>query len=223
MYFYFNQLLAYMERWTYSGLYYFTCGQHLFIHQIQKPAYRLWNLLYPPADVVERDTFALENNNKFIVTRHKKYCPVLEDYRHYDVVCGEGSVLNSVQTSPKISNVRFLDMELTFKDIDEMECSLSLHSPTRNYYMVGNTICSDFIHYFMQKYHPDVLEKYALTEPFEYTLTLVDHNVKVTVLTEKDSIVLKEYDYDVTLDKDDEDKLGNGNSVGEERADIKND
>jgi hypothetical protein len=154
-------------------------------------------------DEVRREVVPLSNNNKFIITRHKKFCPVLEDYKHYDMVCGEGCILGLKQSCyPQISNVRFLDMELAFKDIDEMECSLSLHSPTRNYYMVGNKICSDFIHYFMQKYHPDVLEKYALTEPFEYTLTLVDHNVNVTVLTEKDSIVLKEYDYDVNLFED---------------------
>ena len=203
MLFYLDKLTTLIEGWTYNALYYFTCGQHVFIHRLQKPAYRLWNLLYPPADVVERNDFSLENNNKFIVTRHKKYCPVLEDYKHYDVVSGEGSVVGPASAHPKISNVRFLDMELIFKDIDEMECSLSLHSPTRNYYMVGNKICSDFIHYFMKTYHADVLKKYNLTEPFEYTLTLVDHNVNVVVLTEKDSIVLKEYDYDVTLDNDD--------------------
>ena len=202
MFFYFNQLLGYVNSWTYSGLYYFTCSQHLFLNWVQKPGYRVWNYLCPPVDKVRREVIPLSNNNKFIVTRHQKYCPVLEDYKHYDHVCCENSVLTCATTTPQISNVRFLDMELTFKDIDEMECSLSLHSPTHNYYIVGNKICSDFIHYFMQKYHPDVLEKYALAEPFEYTLTLVDHNVNVTVLTEKDSIVLKEFDYDVNLFED---------------------
>ncbi len=209
MFFYFNQLLAYVESWTYDGLYYFTCCQHFFFNWVQKPGYRAWNYICPPSDVVSRETFDLENNNKLIITRHKKFFPGVEAYRHYDMVCGVSSVLGHIRDEPKISNVRFLDMELIFKDIDELECSLSLHSPTRNYYMVGNKICSDFIHYFMRKYHADVLEKYNLTEPFQYTLTLVDHNVNVTVLTERDSILLKEYDYDVSLHQDFDDILEN--------------
>ena len=78
-----------------------------------------------------------------------------------------------------------------------IEHSIALKFPLRNYYVVGNKINADFIHYFMNTYHKDIMERYDLTAPYKYTMTVIDHNTKIEILNDNDAIVFNEHDYTI--------------------------
>ena len=78
-----------------------------------------------------------------------------------------------------------------------IEHSIALKFPLRNYYVVGNKINADFIHYFMNTYHKDIVERYDLTAPYKYTMTVIDHNTKIEILNDNDAIVFNEHDYTI--------------------------
>ena len=222
---FFNYIPAYITNWVttlaYNLVYFVSWGQLLFIQHVQKPSTRLWNTVYLPTDNVVVEGYfpsGLSGSNNLQIKRFKKYCPIEEKYTMWDMV----RQTDSTTDEPTSSNVRFLDMELHFtsNNNEDVEHSIALFTPTRNYYVVGNKICSTFIDYFMHTYHKDFVDQHDLTLPLKYTLTIVDHNINMVTLTEKDAIVLKEYDYSVltsdsTLFKDD-DSVSSADGFGAE-------
>ncbi|MDA9072447.1 hypothetical protein N9K75_01080 [bacterium] len=213
----FYYLKALVEQWSYSLIYYATCAQFLFTENVKKPTYRILNFISPPKDnelhlqfckktkqltITTYDSQITppnhnENDNLYII-RHQHYCPIKEYYKNSDLFFKKKPE-NKVQ--PTLSNIRFLEIELSFrttdKNKDQLKKSISLYSPIYNYYMVGNIICSDFIDYFIHTHHPDWIQRYSLILPLQYTMILLDHNVKMNSLTHKDAILLKPYDYEI--------------------------
>jgi len=166
-----------------------------------------------------------ENKDTFKIVRHQKYCPIADTHSYLDVISNDDNDSDGNKTSePIMANVKFMDIELVFhqkvnddkgddnNDDDDgdgdaknddneithvIEHSIALKFPLRNYYVVGNKINADFIHYFMNTYHKDVVERYDLTAPYKYTMTVIDHNTKIEILNDKDAIVFNEHDYTI--------------------------
>lgn len=199
-----HSLVHYLTDISYNLIYFVSWGQILFQKYIHKPAYNVWTMLYPPVlSNVDYDVYKTKDNQSILISRHKTYCPVAQEYQFMDRIYKETNPSTELIQEPVPSKVRFLDLEFQFKlksnqhHANEVEHSISLFSPNYNYYVVGNTICSNFIEYFIHTHHPELITSHELELPLQYTLTVVDHNINVVSLTEKEALVLTETDYKV--------------------------
>jgi hypothetical protein len=80
-----------------------------------------------------------------------------------------------------------------FVDSKAKSYSIKLANDSENYYVIGNKINRFIICYLLKKQHGIVCDD--LTE--NYVLEIIDQNVNMKTLTEKDEIILNETDYKV--------------------------
>jgi len=80
-----------------------------------------------------------------------------------------------------------------FVDCKEKSYPVKLSNDSENYYVIGNKINRLIICYLLKKQHGIVCDEITR----EYTLELIDHNVNMKTLTEKDEIILNETDYKI--------------------------
>lgn len=94
----------------------------------------------------------------------------------------------------EVSNVRFLAiyLKLTVSNSHIIE----LFNNDANYYVVGNKLDSKFFKYYL---HNVLNIKVDNESPFEYKLEIMDHNVNMIYVNEKQSILIQKDDYDISL------------------------
>lgn len=91
------------------------------------------------------------------------------------------------------SNITFISLELHY---DNNTYPIFLKTARYNYYIVNNKLNANFFKYYLITNHSDMFsDGFKENEAFEYTLTLIDHNVNVIELTNKQYIVFLENDY----------------------------
>jgi hypothetical protein len=69
---------------------------------------------------------------------------------------------------------------------------IKLSSSTENYYVVGNGITAPMISYLLKKQHNEILEKGSC-----YELTIIDQDINVRMINEKEVIVFQEKAYHI--------------------------
>ena len=94
----------------------------------------------------------------------------------------------------EVSDIRFLALYLKH-NLSENHI-IDLYNNSANYYVVGNKLDSDFFKYYLH----DVLNvKLDNDKPFEYKLELMDQNVNMIYVNEKESIVIEKDGYKILL------------------------
>lgn len=105
-----------------------------------------------------------------------------------------GSPVFPLNYSYSLCNFSFISINVKlFVDCKEKSYAVKLVNDSENYYVVGNKINRLIICYLLKKQHDIVRDD--LTE--KYVLDLIDHNVNMLSITEKDEIILNENDYKV--------------------------
>ena len=88
----------------------------------------------------------------------------------------------------------FMSIQVVFEnDHTKTAHNIALHTNEYNYYVSGNVINSNFIMYYCK--HVLGIEDKQVTSPLCYSLTLVDTNINVFTICEKDEIVFAEDTY----------------------------
>ena len=90
-----------------------------------------------------------------------------------------------------LSTINFMFVELEYKSEQYM---ISLKSKEFNYYVVNNILDEIFF-----KYYANTILKIPTTEPFDYKVTIIDHNVNTITLLPGQTLVFKEDDYNLLL------------------------
>jgi hypothetical protein len=94
----------------------------------------------------------------------------------------------------EVSNVRFLAiyLKLTVSNSHIIE----LFNNDANYYVVGNKLDSKFFKYYL---HNVLNIKVDNESPFEYKLEIMDHNVNMIYVNEKQNILIEKDGYEISL------------------------
>ncbi len=95
----------------------------------------------------------------------------------------------------ELSNIKFI---ACYVKQDDISYTLDLCKDNTNYYIVGNVINCAFIKYYLKNVLNVTIDNNI---PFKYTLEIMDHNVNMIYLTEKDDIVIHKDDYIVNNSK----------------------
>ena len=90
----------------------------------------------------------------------------------------------------EISDIQFLSLYL--KTNDEKTHIIELFNSYANYYVVNNKLDSNFFKYYLKNVLNIIFDS-----PFVYTLELMDQNVSMVYLNEKQSIVIKKDKYEI--------------------------
>jgi hypothetical protein len=77
--------------------------------------------------------------------------------------------------------------------INNKKYKLHLHNEKENYYLVNNKINSMFICYLLKKQHGIDIDSFDI----KYTLEIMDHNINIKTITEKEEIIFNKKDYTV--------------------------
>lgn len=153
-----------------------------------------------------RSTISLLDHTDFL----KEYY-VVEEQNHYYVVniileedktnkiVFQNAIMNDNKLVNTCSNVQFISLCLQVKGIME---PIEMHLKTEdvNYYMVTNKIDKHFVYYYV-KYHAKINYCSSFTY-FTYILEVMDNNVNIFTITEKDSIYIDEDTYLLHLHKE---------------------
>ena len=95
------------------------------------------------------------------------------------------------ELSYELSNIRFIALYLEY---DDKTYSIDLHNNNNNNYIIGNVLNSAFY----KDYLTNVLNiSIDNNKPFLYELELMDHNVSMVCLNEKQSIIIEKDDYKI--------------------------
>ena len=104
---------------------------------------------------------------------YTEFPQILDDYKH--------------------STIKFFSIELEYKDTIH---SIELTNENYNHYIVNNVLNKEFFKYYLT----NVLNIEIDKNTFDYKLSIIDHNVNVVELTQTDSLVIKENDYELIID-----------------------
>jgi hypothetical protein len=94
-------------------------------------------------------------------------------------------------TSKPIEKTSYAFISIIVKIPGKGSYPLKFYSERENYYVVGNKINCLFIAYLLFQQYNLIIDRY----PFNYEIELIDNNVKILFLTEKNTIILNENDY----------------------------
>jgi len=116
------------------------------------------------------------------------------------IVLGFGSNVIDNKIRNKCSNIHFISLSVNVDDLIE-PIEIRLKTNEYNYYMVSNNIDKYFIYYYL-KYHTYCISDCLCFDDFKYTLEVMDNNVNMFTITEKDSIYIDKDIYIVNIFKD---------------------
>lgn len=126
-----------------------------------------------------------------------KYVPTA----HYDLVivsdlCENGrenivtfSKTPFINSNYELSDIQFFALYLKHNDNNHI---INLCEGNKNYYVVGNIINSAFLKYYLINVLKVTIDT---SKPFVYTLEVMDHNVSMIYLDEKQSIMIQKDGY----------------------------
>ena len=90
----------------------------------------------------------------------------------------------------KLSNINFMMIEL---EHENEKHPITLKNDTYNYYIVNNCLNQNFFKYYLK----NVLKVPINEDNFDYTVTIIDHNVNMLTLLPHQHIVFNEHDYTI--------------------------
>jgi len=110
---------------------------------------------------------------------------IIRDYDSFALKC-----LNESQNIEyNEAGYKFIMFEII---INEIEISIDLTTEKYNYLIIDNIFDSNFIKYFLKKYHNNIYNKLSNDDISCYKIKLIDHNINVLEFTNKPVIVCKE-------------------------------
>jgi hypothetical protein len=123
---------------------------------------------------------------------YTEFPQILDDYKH--------------------STIKFFSVELEYKDTIH---SIELTNENYNHYIVNNVLNKHFFKYYLT----NVLNIEIDKNTFDYKLSVIDHNVNIVELTQNDSLIIKENNYELIIDlteSDESDELSKERSVSDD-------
>ena len=129
-----------------------------------------------------KDTFDLiivsdkkDESNQINYIHYTEFPQILDDYKH--------------------STIKFFSVELEYKDTIH---SIELTNENYNHYIVNNVLNKHFFKYYLT----NVLNIEIDKNTFDYKLSVIDHNVNIVELTQNDSLIIKENNYELIIESD---------------------
>jgi len=149
----------------------------------------------------------LENKDTFdlIIVSDKKDGSEQINYIHY-------TEFPQILDDYKHSTIKFFSVELEYKEAIH---SIELTNENYNHYIVNNVLNKVFFKYYLT----NVLNIEIDKNIFDYKLVVIDHNVNVVELTQNDSLIIKENNYELIIDlteSDETDELSKERSVSDD-------
>ena len=146
----------------------------------------------------------LENKDTFdlIIVSDKKDESEQMNYIHY-------TEFPQILDDYKHSNIKFFSVELEYKDTIH---SIELTNEIYNHYIVNNVLNKHFFKYYLT----NVLNIEIDKNTFDYKLSVIDHNVNIVELTQNDSLIIKENNYELIIDLTESDELFKERSVSDD-------
>ena len=137
----------------------------------------------------------LENKDTFdlIIVSDKKDGSEQINYIHY-------TEFPQILDDYKHSTIKFFSVELEYKDTIH---SIELTNENYNHYIVNNVLNKHFFKYYLI----NVLNIEIDKNTFDYKLSVIDHNVNIVELTQNDSLIIKENNYELIIDLTESDEL----------------
>ena len=126
---------------------------------------------------------------------YTEFPQILDDYKH--------------------STIKFFSIELEYKDTIH---SIELTNENYNHYIVNNVLNKEFFKYYLT----NVLNIEIDKNTFDYKLSIIDHNVNVVELTQNDSLVIKENNYELIIDLTESNELSKENDETNKESDETN-
>ena len=120
---------------------------------------------------------------------YTEFPQILDDYKH--------------------STIKFFSVELEYKDTIH---SIELTNENYNHYIVNNVLNKAFFKYYLT----NVLNIEIDKNTFDYKLSVIDHNVNIVELTQNDSLIIKENNYELIIDLTESDELIKERSVSDD-------
>jgi hypothetical protein len=93
--------------------------------------------------------------------------------------------------SYELSNIKFIALYLKH---DDKTYSIDLYHNSNNNYIIGNVFNNAFFKYYLTNVLNIIIDN---SKPFLYELELMDHNVSMVCLNEKQSIIIEKDDYKI--------------------------
>jgi len=90
----------------------------------------------------------------------------------------------------KLSKINFMDVNIEYNGTNY---KIELKNNGSNYYIVNNSLNKNFFKYYLNS----VLKVHVNEYNFDYTLSIIDHNVNFITLLPNKYIILNEDDYDI--------------------------
>lgn len=90
--------------------------------------------------------------------------------------------------------------------INDISISVDMTTEKYNYLIIDNVFDSNFIKYFLKKYHNNIYNKLSDNDLSSYKIKIIDHNINVLEFTNKPVIICREKG--ITYLNNDEDKDG---------------
>ena len=146
-------------------------------------------------DSLDIVSWKLENKDNFdlIIVSDKKDGSEQINYIHY-------TEFPQILDDYKHSTIKFFSVELEYKDTIH---SIELTNENYNHYIVNNVLNKDFFKYYLT----NVLNIEIDKNTFDYKLSVIDHNVNIVELTQNDSLIIKENNYELIIDLTESDEL----------------
>jgi hypothetical protein len=129
-------------------------------------------------------------------------------YVLYDKTSEENDYINKVIFTEfpktldyKESKINFMMIEL---EHENEKHSIVLKNKEHNYYIVNNSLNQNFFKYYLQ----NVLKVPINKDNFDYTVTIIDHNVNMITILPHQHLVFNEHDYTIhTIDNNDNNEI----------------
>lgn len=137
-------------------------------------------------------------NNVILSDEFPEYDFILYEVQHdtinYLVRFNDINEIKGINTNdeyiPEISSTQFLSVEVNVNDT-----KYKVKTDDFNWYVIGNVLFDiDFIHWYLFKYYDLDINKLENTN---YTICLIDNNVKILTLTPESKIIIYEDSYEV--------------------------
>jgi len=163
------------------------------------------NYNYTNSDIQQNTDFCIysdynnenEVTNKIIIRDYENFVK-----KHWNLI--ENQNQNQSQNVDYCeAGYKFIMFEIIINDIS---ISVDMTTEKYNYLIIDNVFDSNFIKYFLKKYHNNIYNKLSDNDLSSYKIKIIDHNINVLEFTNKPVIICREKG--ITYLNNDEDKDG---------------
>jgi len=134
------------------------------------------------------------NYNLIIMSLLEKQRETENNSKQYDMIIFTIKNMSDFKnvTKYEVSNIKFISINLIHNN---NTYQILLKTPEYNFYIVDNIIDASFFKYYLVAMLKE--KNNELDNNFSYTLEIMDHNVNMFTLNEKQSIIFKKDSYDI--------------------------